>query len=162
MAITGDTTGLMSLKYDGRYKLPERDSYKVAGQAFETVSVNSGLSRQFVQFMNSPFRVSLNYKAMDASEAAYLFNFFNSNRGRPFIAQLMIGGTSLEEFVVKRVDNQQFGITGVNGSFSVTYEVAPSVDHCFIDWTLWAFPCQSGAKWAQVFCNTKSALESWL
>ena len=30
------------------------------------------------------------------------------------------------------------------------------------DWTLWAFPCQSGAKWAQVFCNTKSALESWL
>lgn len=162
MAITGDTTGLMSLKYDGRYKLPERDSYKVAGQAFETVSVNSGLSRQFVQFMNSPFRVSLNYKAMDASEAAYLFNFFNTNRGRPFIVQLMIGGTTLEEFVVKRVDNQQFGITGVNGSFSVTYEVAPSVDHCFIDWTLWAYPCQSGAKWAKVFCNTKSALESWL
>ena len=100
---------------------------------------------------------------MNASEAAYLFNFFNSKQRQTIHCSADDWWNfTLEEFVVKRVDNQQFGITGVNGSFSVTYEVAPSVDHCFIDWTLWAFPCQSVAKWAQVFCNTKSALESWL
>ncbi|MCP4259904.1 MAG: hypothetical protein GY774_20685 [Planctomycetes bacterium] len=159
--IVGDTTGLMSLKYGGRYKLPERDSYKVTGQAFESTSINGGLSRQFVQFMNAPYTVSANYVAMDQAEAQFLFNFFNINRGKKFIAQLMVGG-QLEEFVVQRKDNAAQGLTGINGKFSVTLEVEPAVDHCFIDWTTTNYQCLSGADWAKVFCITKGALDQWL
>ena len=162
MAITGDTSGLDHLKYDGKYILPQRDSYKLTGQSFETVSMNSGLSRQFVQFQNTAFNVKLNYKAMDAESAFFLANFFNTNRGRPFVASLTLDGKTIDEFVVNRVDNQSFSVTGINGDFPVTLEVEPSVDQCFIEWAIESYQCQSAKKWGHVFCNTKQALENWI
>ena len=153
MAITGDASGLDHLKYDDKYILPQRDSYRVTSQEFQTVSMNGGMSRQFVQFQNRPFKVQLNYKAMDANEAFFLSGFFNRNAGRAFVARLIIDGKTLEEFVVKRLDNQPFTITGVNGNFSVKLEVEPSVDQCFIDWAIENYQCQSARKWGQVFCN---------
>lgn len=162
MALRGDTSDLDRLVYGGKPVLPERDSYSVRLRGGVVSSdISGGLTKQMVQFTNAPYSVSVNYKGLDQGKATWLSNFFDKRRGERFIATLLIGGTELEEFVVQQISDATFKTSGINGSISLTLQVEPAVDNCFIDWADWAYQCSAPQEWCQIFNNTKEGVEVW-
>ena len=161
--LKGDTSDLSRLTYGGKPVLPERDSYQVKLRGGVVASdIAGGLQKQLLQFTNAPYQVSVNYKGLDQAKATWLSNFFDQRRGERFIATLLIGGTELEEFVVQVVSQPTWKTTGFNGSISVTLQVEPAVDTCFIEWADWAYQCTLPQDWADIFCYTKQGVEGWL
>jgi len=159
--LKGDVTGLAVLNYGGKPVLPERDSYQVTLQGgIVTSSFGGGMSKQAVQFQSSVYQVKCNYIGLDGGKAQWLANFFNRNRGLPFVATLMLDDGTLDQYVVQRVDNNPVSLTGFNGSISVTYEVEPAIDTCFADWTYEAYQCVSASDWCKIFNYTKQGNES--
>lgn len=162
MALKGYTSDLERFVYAGKPVLPERDSYQVTLQGgVVSSSVAGGLAKQQVQFTNSPYSVSVNYKGLDEAKTIWMSNFINRHRGKPFIATLLIGGTELDEFVVRIMGNPSLKTTGFNGSIKLTLQVEPAVDHCFINWAHEAYMCLSAQDWCKVFNYTKQGIESW-
>lgn len=163
MSLKGDTSDLDRLHYGGKPVLPERDSYTVKLRGGVVASdVAGGLSRQLLQFTNAPYQVSVNYKGLDQAKASWLANFFDLRRGERFIATLLIGGTELEEFVVQQVGGpSSWKTTGFNGSLTVTLQVEPAVDTCFIEWADEAYQCVTPEEWCEIFNYTKQGIEVW-
>lgn len=163
MALIGDITGLSRLQYAGVQILPERSGYSVSSRnGIVSSDVAGGISKQYIQFMNSPFTVSVTYKGLDASKAWFLSDFFDRNRGQRFICSLLIGSIDIEEFVVQRMGDYQYKATGINGQLTVTLQVVPSFDTCYADWASNAFQCVSGGDWAKIFKETKEGVEGWI
>jgi len=160
--IKGDVTGLAVLQYGGKPVLPERNSYQMTlPNGVVSSSFGGGLSKQQVQFQSAPYQVSCTYVGLDGGKAAWLANFFNRNQGLPFVATLLLDDGSIDQYVVQRMDNTPVPLTGFNGSFTVTYEVAPAIDTCFADWTYEAYQCVSAEDWCKIFNYTKRAVEVW-
>lgn len=139
MALVGFTDDLERFQYGGRMKLPEQSSYQLTTQDGTVVSsVAGGLPKSQVQYFSQPYGVDVNYRAMDAFEAAYISSFLNRHNGQKFIAELLIGNTETEEFVVMYTGNTKGSLTGFSGNFPVSLIVEPAVDRCFeqviLDW----------------------------
>ena len=162
MPLKGDVSNLDRFQYGGKPVLPERNSYSVKLRGGVVSSdISGGLSRQQVQFTNSPYQVSVNYVCLDQAKASWIANFIDIRRGKKFIATLLVGGVNLDEFVVQVIGQPSFKTTGINGSVSLTLQVEPAVDRCFIDWSDWAYQCTKPKDWCDVFKYTNDAVFVW-
>jgi hypothetical protein len=160
--VTGDVSDLDVFEYGGKSILPEKDSYSLSLQGgVESSSLTAGLDKQLLQFMNAPFNVSVSYVGLDASKILYIEAFLNKNRGQKFVADLLIGNTEIEPFVVQYIGRPSINKTGFNGSVSLTLQVEPAIDRCFNNWVLENFKCVSGADWCEIFNNTEEGVEIW-
>jgi len=127
--LTGDTSELDTLMYAGNLKLPERDSYSVTmPDGVTRSSLDGGLPKLQIQFLNQPYAVGCTYKMLSEFESAFMETFFKKNRYKRFIVYLLIGSTELEPFVVQLDSVPSVTKTGFSGSVTVTYQVYPAVD----------------------------------
>ena len=134
MALIGDTSDLERFQYAGKYILPEKGSYSVTAKSGAVYSeVNGGMTKQQLQFLNQPYYVSVTYIALDQFKIDYINNFLKRNDGQKFVTQLMIESGHIEEYVVQVVGDTDSSMTGFNGSISLTLEVEPSIDACWVD-----------------------------
>jgi len=142
MALIGDTSDLERFQYAGEYILPEKGSYSVTAKSGAVYSeVNGGMTKQQLQFFNQPYYVSVTYFGLDAFKMDYISNFLKRNDGQKFVTQLMIEKSLLEEYVVQVIGDIDWSNTGFNGSISLTLEVEPSVDTCWIQFINDYAPC---------------------
>jgi len=160
MALTGDTSDLERLIYGGKPILPEQQSYSVETPDGTVVSsVPGGLPKTSVQYFNQPYKVSVTYKSLDGFKALYLEDFFTRHQGQAFIANLLIGNTETEEFVVKYLGTSKHSKTGFNGSMSIDLIVEPSIDRCFQAFLAEYAPCM-GSDTAPVFCYANLGIKA--
>jgi hypothetical protein len=130
--LVGYTDDLDRFQYGGKMKLPEQSSYSVTTSDGSVVSsVAGGLTKSQIQYFDQPYQTKVNYIAKDGFEAAYISNFLALHNGQKFIAELLVGGTETEEFVVMYLGDTTGSLTGFNGSFPVTLIVEPGIDRCF-------------------------------
>ena len=143
MALVGDTSDLERFKYAGEYILLEKGSYSVTAKSGAVYSeTNGGMTKQQLQFLNQPYYVSVTYIALDQFKIDHINNFLRRNDGQKFVTQLMVESGHLEEYVVQVVgDVGGSSMTGFNGSISLTLEVDPSVDACWVQFIKDYAPC---------------------
>ena len=142
MALIGDTSDLERFQYAGKYILPEKGSYSVRAKSGAVYSeVNGGMTKQQLQFLNQPYYVSVTYIALDQFKIDYINNFLKRNDGQKFVTQLMIESGHIEEYVVQVVGDTDSSMTGFNGSISLTLEVEPAIDTCWVQFINDYAPC---------------------
>ena len=158
--LVGDTSDLERFQYGSKMKLPEQSSYQLTTQDGTVVSNSpGGLPKSQVQYFSQPYGVDVNYRAMDAFEAAYISSFLNRHNGQKFIAELLIGGTETEEFVVMYTGNTKGSLTGFNGNFPVSLIVEPAIDRCFEQFLAEYAPCM-GSDTAPIFCYANLGIKA--
>jgi len=161
MVIVGQVDDLDVFEYGGKPILPEKESYSVKLQdGVVSSDFAAGMSKQQIQFLNAPYYVSVTYVGLDGFKMAYMENFLNNNRGQKFVATLLIGGTELEQFVVQQVSAPNIKRTGFNGSLSITLEVEPAIDQCFMEFIMEYGKC-IGSDTAGIFCATNEGVKIW-
>ncbi|CAH9016455.1 conserved hypothetical protein [Vibrio phage 242E40-1] len=160
MALVGFTDDLERFQYGGRMKLPEQSSYQLTTQDGTVVSNSvGGLPKSQVQYFSQPYGVDVNYRAMDGFEASYIHDFLNRHNGQKFIAELLIGGTETEEFVVMYTGNTKGSLTGFNGNFPVSLIVEPAIDRCWQQFIADFAPCM-GSDTAPIFCYANLGIKA--
>ncbi|AUR94749.1 hypothetical protein NVP1198B_39 [Vibrio phage 1.198.B._10N.286.54.F4] len=160
MSLIGETSDLDRLEYGSKPVLPEQQSYSTTTPDGTVVSsVAGGLPKSQLQYMNQPYKVSVTYKSLDAFKSAYLENFFALHQGQAFIASLLIGGTEVEEFVVKYLGDTTHARTGLSGSMSVDLIVEPAIDRCFQSIVQEWGACR-GSDTASIWCNTNLGVKA--
>ena len=160
MALSGDTSDLERLVYGGKPILPEKQSYSVKTQDGTVISsVAGGLPKSQLQYFNQPYKVSVTYVSLDGFKAVYLEDFFNRHQGQAFIANLLIGNTETEEFVVKYLGSTNQSKTGFNGSMSIDLIVEPAIDRCFQQFIAEFAPCM-GSDTATIFCYANLGIKA--
>ncbi|AUR97518.1 hypothetical protein NVP1240O_18 [Vibrio phage 1.240.O._10N.261.52.F8] len=161
MAVIGNVDDLDVFEYGGKPILPEKESYTVKLQnGLQVSDVSAGMSKQQIQFLNAPYYVNVTYVGLDSFKMAYIENFLNNNRGQKFVTTLLIGGTELDQFVVQQMDVANIKRTGFNGSLSITLEVEPAIDQCFMQFIMDYGQCM-GSDTAGVFCYTNEGVKVW-
>lgn len=159
MATVGDISDLDELLFGGNPFLPDAGSYSVSIQGGVISSTGQGgLSKQQLQFYNSPYSVKVSYSGTQF-EMGYLENFFNKNRGQRFVAHLDIGGTGIEPFVVQVTNRPSVSKTGFTGSVSITYEVEPATDKCYQESMLELAVCIGDPT--ELFCYSNLGVKAW-
>lgn len=160
MALSGDTSDLERLVYGGKPILPEQQSYSVQSPDGTIVSsVGGGMPKTAIQYFNQPYKVSVTYKSLDGFKALYLEDFFTRHQGQAFIAELLIGNTETEEFVVKYLGSTKQSKTGFNGSMSIDLIVEPAIDRCFQQFIAEFAPCM-GSDTATIFCYANLGIKA--
>ena len=160
MALRGDTSDLERLVYGGKPILPEQQSYSVETQDGTVISsVPGGLPKTALQYFDQPYKTSVTYNSLDGFKALYLEDFFNRHQGQAFIANLLIGNTETEEFVVKYLGTSKHNKTGFNGSMSIDLIVEPAIDRCFQAFLAEYAPCM-GSDTAPVFCYANLGIKA--
>ena len=157
MAIKGSIDGLDVFNYAGEPILPEQDSYQVgiiSGAVYSETP--GGMTKSSLAFFNQPYTVNVTYQGLDAFKLDYIQNFLIANNGQKFVASLMIEQSNLEQYVVQMLGDFEVSKTGFNGSISVSFEVDPAIDQCFVqvirDWGL----CVGNPS--QTWCYTDMAI----
>lgn len=160
MALIGDTSDLERLIYGGKPVLPEQQSYQtVTPDGTVVSSTPGGIPKTAIQYFNQPYSVSVTYVALDGFKSLYLEDFFARNQGQAFIANLLIGNTETEEFVVKYLGSSKHAKTGFNGSMSIDLVVEPAIDRCFQEFLAIYAPCM-GSDTAPVFCYANLGIKA--
>ena len=160
MALSGDTSDLDRLIYGGKPVLPEQQSYSTTTPDGTVVSsVPGDIPKTAIQYFSQPYKVSVTYVSLDGFKSSYLENFFALHQGQAFIANLLVGGTETEEFVVKYIGDSKHSRTGFNGSMSIDLIVEPSIDRCFQQVIQEWGECR-GSDTAQIWCDTNLAIKA--